>query len=197
VKGEIVWLIRSQAAPDLLRIVERLRGHNLAPELQSSGEFRALGTTVEDAGESSVTTPSELFEQWESDHLAKVAFQLWRVENVGEPGVSGAAFIETDTRVTLERKENHSRLIFSLDGWTGDDAESLAATLLWNALTEPESLGLLIDRTAAVHREWEDYLDDPAAPMTPSLDAVWLVDDTFRQRIFSVSQRKGAWPAFG
>jgi hypothetical protein len=187
-KGNIIWLIRSQEARVIGRIVERLRAHNLAPEEPTTGEFRAWGTTVENAGEFLATTPADLFESWESQDLDEVAFSLWRIENVGEIGTSGAAFLASDVFVQLKRAKSHSRLIFGMPGFTAEDVETLAATLLWNAVTEPESLGLIVDPTAEIRPEWEDFLAHPSAPVPSGLQVAWLADDTLGPPIFWVAR---------
>lgn len=167
-KGWAMWLISTRDPAEIEQLIERLdaRGLHTAvpdnPELEDPGAFRAWGTSSADIGSFWSTTPRELLAGWASGDRS-VMFQLWR-----DP--------DYDLVTELFHEGDGARLEFSFDGKSGVEAETMTATLLWVALTEPTSVGFIVDLADDSIIEWRGFVARHTSSIPESAHVVWLRD---------------------
>lgn len=189
-RGYILWLIQPSDSHSVLHLLERLAEHGLSPYNPKTGEFRAWGTTTETAGEFWATSPLEHLSAWETGGTEEVAFDLWRQDCPSDR--------EPDAQfVSILRRTSYFRISLSFYALQPCESEELTAALLWIALTEPVSVGLIVDRDLPESaEEWETFLGDPNGPLPSSADVAWLPErGPFGRSIFYV--RPETWTRQG
>ncbi|SEU27344.1 hypothetical protein SAMN05421811_1097 [Nonomuraea wenchangensis] len=150
--GEVLWVRRSESLAVLLGSLGRLTSYGLRLTHPQTGGVRYLAEcgpmeTTLDALLTEVNLPRPL------------TLQLW---------------INVDTDV-LTSVSTHGGMVvveFDLDGLTTDEAHRAVAAVLWLAVTDTASLGLVVDsRLPDTGTEWEGFFlnGSTAEPHMPEL----------------------------
>ncbi|MEV7009415.1 hypothetical protein [Streptosporangium sp. NPDC051022] len=96
---------------------------------------------------------------------------------------------DVDTVLTVRSSSGVDVFEFDLDGLGRAEVDRLASAVLWCAVTDPESLGLVLDsRLPDTTSSWEAYFVERAAPPRWTPELLWSRADEVRSSLNVPSQ---------
>ncbi|GAA3119581.1 hypothetical protein [Streptosporangium carneum] len=171
-RGEILWFrlpVRGDSA-------ERLTGKLDGLGVHLANPFTGAVTLLTDEGRTEVTAQAAREGLGGSRPLN---VKLWLDE-------------DADVVLTVRSSSGVDVLEFDLDGLDRDEADRVASAVLWCAVTDPESLGLVLDsRLPDTACSWEAHFVTGAAPPSWTPELLWSRVDEARS---SLDVPAHSWP---
>ncbi|GII93928.1 hypothetical protein [Sinosporangium siamense] len=172
-RGEILWAHASLNDDAVTRLLNRIKASGLHFEHPVRAAVAVLGEEGLDflpAGEVRGALA----------HVRPIDLKFWL-----DP--------DTDVVLAVARHREHDMLNFDLDGLTTAQAQRVAATILWAAISDASSLGLVADtRLGDTRPYWEDFLlSPPDSVPTHGPDLLWRPGPNGRS---TLTVTPASWP---